>query len=249
MNNPSLLLVYRIAKDGDEFAARCVCCDVNSPESWNRQMQWSGTSLNTGEQIKFRLSVSDFSGGPDGPPEVYGEEECMKIISKDNWIPVRVSQNGTFLRIEDIGGNEDCPFFLSLEVPTMPVVFEANIQIEIGGVHRLPEVAEYEERMSESAVDKWDALAHSPLAEAIPFPIGCKFPATMASGLRECGVVYELLSEPQENGVAQVRVYSSDRSIELEGGAKLVRRFRNSRGSVAEVEIGHLAPNAATSFA
>jgi len=105
MNNPSLLLVYRIAKDGDEFAARCVCCDVNSPESWKRQLQWSGTSLKTGEQIKFRLSVSDYSGGPDGPPEVYGEEECMKRISKDNWIPVRVSQNGTYLRIEDIGGN------------------------------------------------------------------------------------------------------------------------------------------------
>ncbi|HMP79128.1 MAG TPA: hypothetical protein PKD54_06730 [Pirellulaceae bacterium] len=109
MNNPSLLFVYRMAKDGDEVAARCICCDVNSPESWNRQMEWSGVSLNTGKQVEFRLSVSDYSGGPEGPAEVYGEENCMKAVSKEDWIPVRVSQNGTYIRINDVSNQEDCP--------------------------------------------------------------------------------------------------------------------------------------------
>lgn len=249
MNNPNLLFVYRMARDGDEVAARCVCCDVNSPESWNRQMVWSGISLNTGKQIGFRLSVSDYSGGPDGPAEVYGEENCMKAVSKEDWIPVRVSQNGTYIRINDVNHQEDCPFFLSLDVPTTPDVFEADVQFEIAGVHELPEVSDYEQRMSDAAVDKWDLMAQSPQAEIVSFPIGCKFPATMVSGLRECGVVYELLSEPGENGVARIRVYSSDRTIELNGGVKFIRRFRNSRGKVVEAEIGQLVRDTVESVA
>ena len=208
-------------------------------------MEWSGVSLNTGKQVEFRLSVSDYSGGPEGPAEVYGEENCMKAVSKEDWIPVRVSHDGTYIRINDVSNQEDCPFFLSLEVPTTPVVFDADVQFEIAGVHQLPEVSDYEQRMSHSAVDKWDLLAHSPLSEVVPFPIGCKFPATMISGLRECGVVYELLSQPGENGVARIRVYSSDRTIEIDGGVKFIRRFRNSRGEVVEAEIGQLVLNAA----
>lgn len=240
MNNPSLLFVYRMARDNDEVAARCVCCDVNSPESWNRQRTWSGVSLNTGEQVEFRLSVSDYSDRPEGPAEVYGEENCMKTVSKENWIPVRVSQNGTYIRINNVSSEEDCPFFLSLEVPTTPIVFDADVQFEIAGVHQLPEISDYEQRLSDSAVDKWDLLSQSPKSEVVPFPIGCKFPATMISGLRECGAVYELLSQPGDNGVARIRVYSSDRTIEIDGDVTFIRRFRNSRGKVVEVEIGRL---------
>lgn len=243
MNNPSLLFVYRMAKDDDEVAARCVCCDVNSPESWNRRMKWLGVSLNTGKQFEFRLSVSDYSGMPEGPAEVYGEENCMKAVSRENWIPVRVSQNGTYIRINNVSSQEDCPFFLSLEVPTTPIVFDADVQFEIAGVHQLPEVSDYEQRMSDTAVDKWDLLSQSPKSVGVPFPIGCKFPATMKSGQRECGVVYELLSQTGANGVARIRVYASDRTIKIDGAVTFIRRFRNSRGTVVEVEIGQIVLN------
>ena len=40
MINPSLLFVYRMARDGDEFAARCICCDAIHRNRGT--VKWSG---------------------------------------------------------------------------------------------------------------------------------------------------------------------------------------------------------------
>lgn len=239
MNKPGLIYVYRTASEGDRVAAYCVSCDAYAPESWDRYGEWQGMRLDTGEAICFRLSVTDMTGGPEGPKEVYGEEEFMAKVAKEDRIAVMLSQNAAYLKIDGVQGQLGKPFFVSLENPTTPCSFQTTLSIVIDGVDELPEVVDYDAHMKSSFTDHWDAMAHAPINKSIRYPVGCRFPATMISGHRECGVVFMLLEAPVDR-LARVQVESSDVSIVPKCDVEFVRRFRGTSGKMIERSIGRI---------
>jgi hypothetical protein len=239
MNKPGILLVYRAAKDGDRIAARCICCDVSSPQTWKENVRWDGFILDSGASISFKVAVSDVSGGPFGPIEVYGTEEFMNVVDHNDRIPVMVAQNSIYIEIDQFEGEIKCPFFVSLDEPTRPCSFQTVMDISINGLEQLPEVVDHDTQARASIADKWDAMAYSSLSKSIGYPTGCRFPATMVSEGRECSVVYTLLESPR-NGVAGVRIESSDASVSHDKNSLILRRFRGANGTVHEVEIGKL---------
>jgi|GEM_PF-6641988 len=238
MNKPGTLLVYRVAKDGNHLAARCICCDVKSPHTWRENVRWDGFVLDTAAAISFKAAVTDVSG-PCGPTEVYGNEGFMDGVNLNDRLAVLVAQNAVYIEIDQVDIEINCPFFVSLDEPTRPCSFQTDMDITINGLECLPDVVDYDTQARALIADKWDAMAYSSLSKTIGFPIGCRFPATMVSEGRECCVVYTLLETPR-NGVARVRFEASDATVSHEKDSLILRRFRSANGAVHEVEIGRL---------
>ena len=239
MNKPGTLFVYRAAKNGNHVAARCICCDVVSPEAWEANIRWNGFVLDSASSIRFRVAVTDVSGGPFGPDAVYADEDFMKCVDPRDRVHVLVAQNATYLEIDDVDGEVNFPFFVSLDEPTRPCSFQTTMDIAIDGLESLPEIIEYDTWSKASIADEWDAMAYSSLSKKIPYPIGCRFPAMMVSSGRECNVVYMFLETPR-SGVVRVQIESSDVSVSRDNNTTILRRFRGSTGKMHEVEIGKL---------
>jgi hypothetical protein len=246
MNRPTTLLVYRVAKEGNHVAARCICCDMTSPESWEANASWNGFVLETSESISFRVAVTDVSGCAVGPVAVYGDDEFLEQVDPNDRVPVLVAQNATYLELENIDSDIKCPFFVSLDEPTSPCSFETEMEIVIDGVESLPDVVDYDRRSKKSITDEWDSMAYSSLSKTIPFPVGCRFPATLVSDGRECSVVYMVVGSTR-SGVAKLWIESSDSSVSHDKNATLVRRFRGATGKVQEVAIGKLTGSSVVS--
>ena len=116
------------------------------------------------------------------------------------------------------------------------------MSILVQDIRKLPDVAEYDERMEEavSKGDKYDRMLHPIVSHKIPLPVGAYLPGTLCrKDGRETTAVYRL-EEWVGPQLARVTLHCADGSVEPAVGSTLIRRRRSQDGVFRQCLIGHV---------
>ena len=238
MSNPETLFVYRLGKFRNELRARCVCCDPQPSRRWSSGKTWRGFVLESGTPVGFRQAVSDGTGDERGPSDVYADETCLNGLECREAMAIMAAQNYAYLVFDGSEIETELPFVVSTVDPSSPCNRRVEIQFETTDISSLPDVKDYEQSLGVGAIDSWDRmLVPDSVGDSIRFPVGLWLPVAISSGQREAAGVYSIVEWLSEI-TAIVDIVSSDKSVAIDTGSKLTRRFRMSSGTSVEASIG-----------
>lgn len=152
-----------------------------------------------------------------------------------------LAQNYTYVIFETMPAGLLPPFFISTVIPSTPIRLRVEMKIHNCNVHALPEAQEHERQMRASGGDCWDRVLF-PKQGQTPFviPVDLWLPTSFTNGAREAPGVYAIV-EWLSGQTAVVDIVCSDRTVPLDDGSRLERRFRSPSGRIDVVDIGTIA--------
>lgn len=249
MSTPQILFVHRLGKFRNEFRARCVCCDSQSSRRWNPGKTWHGFILESGIPVEFRQAVSDGTGDERGPADVYADEACLHGLESRDSLAIMAAQNYAYLVFNSAARDTELPFVVSTVDPSTPCNRRVELHFETTDIRSLPDVRDYEETLGSGALDRWDKMLLSDsTVDSLRFPVGLWLPVSISDGRRDAAGVYSIVEWLNEE-TAIVDIVSSDKSVVIDLGSKLSRRFQMSSGLDDEECIGSVTKMVDYAFA